>query len=714
MGIAMNLRRFLTMVSVMTLVAFSYGRLAVGQTWDGGSLTTNNWSDENNWGGIVPISGSTLTFAGNTRLNNNNNFGAGTEFSILFDSGAGAFTLAGNSIKLGNGFGGVGTIGFTGNPAAPITQTINLGIEVALTSTVTTRSNGNIAINGNVTGNGGLTKAGLGTLSLSGANSYLGTTTINGGTLQLGNGGTGGSLSTGSAISVGTGATFSVNQSDTVTQGTDFSGSSISGSGGFTQAGSGTTILTAGNTYAGATNVTGGTLQLGNGGTNGSLATASSINVEAGATFRVNQSDAVFQGTDFSGNAITGAGNFAQSGTGTTVLTAANTYSGATNITAGTLQLGNGGATGSLATSGTINIGSAGTLRISQNDTVTQGVDFSSSAITGAGGLEQAGSGTTVLTAANSYSGATNITAGALQLGNGGTSGSLATTGTINISSGATFIINQSDLVTQGVDFSSSAITGAGGFTQAGSGTTVLTAANTYTGDTTVLAGNLVINGSLTSAGMNVSTGATLSGDGAFFGDTTIDGTLTGSGTYNGNTMINGVHSPGNSPGLSTINGNLTYNAGSSVQWELINNTTSGRGVNFDAINVTGNLDFAGPTSFDMFFNISGSNVDWNDSFWGSDQSWHVYQVGGTTTGLANLSINTVNWVDGFGNLFDTVRPGSQFTFTQSGSDIFLEYGPTAVPEPGSIVLMSVAGLFGGGGVVRRYIRKRRKPASTT
>lgn len=707
----MNLRKLLTMVSMLTLVSFHYANLAIGQTWDGGA-DNDNWSKELNWGGIVPAPGSTLTFAGSTRLTNNNDFLAGTEFSILFDSGAGAFTLAGNSIKLGNGFGGAGSIGFTGNPAAPITQTINLGIEVALTSTVTTRANGNIAIGGNVTGIGGLTKAGQGTLSLAGTNSYLGATTISGGTLQLGNGGTGGTISTGSAISVGTGATFSVNQSDTVTQGTDFSGSAISGNGGFTQAGSGTTILNAANTYAGATNVTGGTLQLGNGGANGSLATSSTINVAAGATFRVNQNDAVFQGTDFSGSAITGAGNFTQAGTGTTVLTAANTYSGATNITAGTLQLGAGGASGSLSASGTINIGSAGTFRISQNDTVTQGVDFSGSAITGAGNLELAGTGVTVLTAANSYSGATNITSGALQLGNGGTTGSLATTGTINIASGATFVVNQSDLVTQGVDFSSSAISGLGGFTQAGTGTTVLTAANTYTGDTTVLAGNLVINGSLTSAVMNVSNGATLSGNGSFFGDSTIDGTLTGSGNYIGNTTVNGIHSPGNSPGLGQFTGNLTYNNGSSIQWELINNTTSGRGINFDAINVTGDLDFAGATSFDMFFNISGSNVDWTDGFWGTAQSWHVFQVGGITTGFSNLSINTVNWIDGLGNEIGTARPGAVFSLSQNGNDIYLEYGPPAVPEPSSIILMGVAGLFGGGGFVRRYLRKRKATAN--
>jgi len=154
------------------------------------------------------------------------------------------------------------------------------------TGTLAFTGNGNTTVTGAITQAGtsqALTKSGTGTLTLSGSSSYTGTTTINasGGTLQLGDGGTGGSLNTASAISVGTGATFAVNQSDTVTQGTDFSGAAITGAGGFTQAGSGTTVLTAANTYSGPTAVNAGTLQL-NGGA--SIATSSLTTVAGGAT----------------------------------------------------------------------------------------------------------------------------------------------------------------------------------------------------------------------------------------------------------------------------------------------------------------------------------------------------------------------------------------------------------------------------------------------
>ena len=113
-------------------------------------------------------------------------------------------------------------------------------------------------------GGAGLTKTGAGILVLTNANTYTGATTVSAGTLQLGNGGTGGSLNTGSAISIASGATFEVNQSDTVTQGTDFSGAAISGAGGFTKSGSGRTILNAANTYAGVTTISGGQIEIQN------------------------------------------------------------------------------------------------------------------------------------------------------------------------------------------------------------------------------------------------------------------------------------------------------------------------------------------------------------------------------------------------------------------------------------------------------------------
>ena len=103
----------------------------------------------------------------------------------------------------------------------------------------------------------------------------------------------------------------------------------------------GTWVLTGTNTYTGPTNVNGGILFIGNGGTTGSIQSIIA-NVAGGSTLGFNRSDAVsFAGT------IAGAGAVQQLGTGTTTLTGTNTYTGGTTISAGTLQLGSGGATGS-------------------------------------------------------------------------------------------------------------------------------------------------------------------------------------------------------------------------------------------------------------------------------------------------------------------------------------------------------------------------------
>ena len=118
-------------------------------------------------------------------------------------------------------------------------------------------------------------------------------------------------------------------------------------------------------------------------------------------------------------NTISGTGTLTQAGSGTTILTGANTYSGATTISAGTLQVGNAGTSGSLGT-GAVTDNSA--LVFNRTDSVTQ-----SGAISGTGMLTQAGTGTTILIGANTYTGSTAINAGALVLRND--SPSLSTSG---------------------------------------------------------------------------------------------------------------------------------------------------------------------------------------------------------------------------------------------------------------------------------------------
>jgi autotransporter-associated beta strand protein len=138
------------------------------------------------------------------------------------------------------------------------------------------------------------------------------------------------------------------------------------------------------------------------------------------------------------------------------------------------------------------------------------------------------------LTGANTNSGVTTINAGTLQLGIGGTSGSLGAGGVTN---NATLAFNRSDAFSV-----ANVISGTGVVQQIGNGTTTLTGANTYSGGTQALAGKLIV-GNGTSTGNNlgsgpltISSGAaveskTVYGMGGYTGTITNAGTLT-LGTY--------------------------------------------------------------------------------------------------------------------------------------------------------------------------------------
>ncbi len=80
------------------------------------------------------------------------------------------------------------------------------------------------------------------------------------------------------------------------------------------------------------------------------------------------------------GGVISGSGNLVQLGSGTVIITGANTYTGGTTISAGTLQVGNGSTTGSISGNVTDN----GTLAFDRSDSVTFG-----GVISGTGGLPQ-------------------------------------------------------------------------------------------------------------------------------------------------------------------------------------------------------------------------------------------------------------------------------------------------------------------------------------
>ncbi|MCE9630444.1 MAG: autotransporter-associated beta strand repeat-containing protein [Planctomycetia bacterium] len=299
-----------------------------------------------------------------------------------------------------------------------------------------TNSGSNSTFSGTIgtTGSTGtvFTKAGDGLLIITANNTYAGDTAINAGTLQVGNGGTAGSLGSGAIANSGA-LVFSRSDSVTVASG-------ISGTGSLTQSGSGSLILTGANTYSGTTTVSSGALQVGSGGTTGSLGTAAVVN---NASLVFNRSNSVSVG-----NPISGAGSLTQSGSGSLILTGTNTYSGTTTVSSGTLQVGNGGTIGSIGTGAITNNGA---LVFNRSDSVTV-----ASAISGAGSLEQRGAGSLILTGANTYSGTTTVSSGTLQVGNGGTTGSLGTNAIVN---NGNLVFNRS---TGSVAFPTAGIIGSG------------------------------------------------------------------------------------------------------------------------------------------------------------------------------------------------------------------------------------------------------------
>jgi fibronectin-binding autotransporter adhesin len=199
---------------------------------------------------------------------------------------------------------------------------------------------------------------------------------------------------------------------------------------------------------------------------------------------------------------LNGGEAMVKAGAGTLILDGTSAHVAGITINAGVLQVGAGGATGTL---GANNVANAGTLAFDRTGTLVV-----AGTITGTGDLRKDGAGTVVLTATNSLVGAAALRAGVLQLGSGGTSGSLLASG-FALDAGATLRFDRSD----DIDFNVP-LTGAVGAVveQAGAGRTRLTGANlAFAGDVRVTAGELdggVIDALSAARRLIVSSGATL------------------------------------------------------------------------------------------------------------------------------------------------------------------------------------------------------------
>ncbi|MCA9229189.1 MAG: autotransporter-associated beta strand repeat-containing protein [Planctomycetales bacterium] len=377
-------------------------------------------------------------------------------------------------------------------------------------------SNG-LTVSGDISG-ATLSKSGSGTLILTGNNTYSGTTSVTGGTLQIGNGGSTGSIV--ANLANGSGVTF--NRSGTLTY-----GGIISGSGPVAKQGSGTLILTGNSTSTGLATVSNGTLQIGNGGTTGSI--LGNIINNTGLSF--NRSDTLtYSGT------ISGSGSVSKLGAGTLILTGNSSSTGTKFVNSGTLQIGNGGTTGSILG----NIVNDAAVVFNRGSALTYSGDIS-----GLGALSKLGAGTLTLTGSNSYSGTTTINGGTLQIGSGGSAGSIAG----NVVNNTGLIFNRSnDLTYSGV------ISGGGPLTKLGGGTLTLTGNNTLVGTKTISGGVLQIGDG----------GVSGSIAGNLINDSNVSFNRSDSLLYTG--VITGVGSLTKlGAGTLTLTGNNSYSGGTSL-----------------------------------------------------------------------------------------------------------------------------------------------------
>ncbi|UMM09014.1 autotransporter-associated beta strand repeat-containing protein [Gluconobacter frateurii] len=425
-----------------------------------------------------------------------------------------------------------------------------------------------------ITGTGQLVKAGSATITLTTDNSYTGATVVREGVLQLGTGGKTGSIGKTSGIEL-----LDPSSNLTVYHSNDLTITSpITGAGSVFQKGSGNLTLSGINSYTGGTQVQAGTLT----GTTQSFGSGA-IGTASGTTLSLNQSTA-----GVLANTVSGDGQLVKQGSGNVTLAAANSYTGGTQVQAGTL-------TGTTQSFGNGAIGTASGTTLSLNQS-TDGVLVNT--VSGDGQLVKQGSGNVTLAAANSYTGGTQIQAGTLT----GTTQSFGN-GAIGATAGATLSLNQS---ADGV--LANTVSGDGQLVKQGSSNVTLGVINNYTGGTQVQAGTLrgttqsfgsgaIGTASGTTLSLNQSTDGVLanmvSGDGQLVTQGSGTVTLTGFNSYTGGTSIQMGTLAGSAQGFGT--GAVDAAAGTSL---LINsggtfhNSLVGEGrfvkVGQDALSYTG------------------------------------------------------------------------------------------------------------------------------
>jgi fibronectin-binding autotransporter adhesin len=697
-----------------------------GVDHDGTGITT--LTGLNTYSGTTTIlqgtlqAGSTTAFSSASAVNFTSN---GTLDLNGFNSTVASINATGPSlIKLGNG---TLTIG---NPASSTTYA------------------------GVISGPGSMAYGGN-SIILTGTNTYTGGTTITHGSVLVAGAGSGTgtgniAISPGAILDIGAGSTTGSVAAPTITDNGQvnfnrsdiptFSGN-INGTGTVTTNGGGVTLI-GDNTYTGGTNITTGTVSVGDGTTIGSRITGNVFDGSA-LVFAPASSD----NYTFSGG-ISGPGTVSFVGPGTITLSGANTYSGVTSVTGGNLA---DGAMNSFSAGSQMRVGSAGgSLSVNFNETVADlenggsggpvtiaasavltslgtayGGDFSGH-ISGAGGFTVA-AGIQGLNGNNSYAGGTTVSGtGELFVGSDtalGT-GTLTFAGTApemspdaNVTLANPIVLNavfdNDDGLSNNMTLTGP-ITGPSGITWCAPGTLTLTnPGNTFGGTLDMRLGTLVVGITGATGGgtiildsattMNVTTGAVVSNPLSFTGTAAV---LAGSGriaspvVVDSGVVVAPFSSPGGGPGNLTFSGGLTLASGGAINLSLFD-ATGAAGTGYSLITASGGLTVAAgadSVTLNLFSTDSSGNaanaIHFNPS---GSYSWTF----ATSSGLTGFVGNEFNIVTaGFSNGL----AGGSFSVSGSSTDLVLNFTP--VPEPSTWAMMA-SGLL----IVLPFALRRRRTA---
>jgi autotransporter-associated beta strand protein len=668
---ALNLGSGAVTLSAGRTVTTTAGNLSIGGVISGAYSITKVGAGTLTLSGADTFTGGTTLSAGQLNINNAKALGTGT-FTVsggtIDNTSGAAITDSNNNAQAWNG-----DFSFVGSSALNLgTGAVSLGANRGVTVSAGTLTEGGV-----ISGAYGITKAGAGALSLGGADSYSGTTSVNAGAVQLANSnalqnstvsvGVNGGLVFASGISNFTigGLSGSGNEvlSDTASSpvvlsvgnngSTNLYSGILSGAGGLKIL-TGTQTLSGANTFTGGVTLVSGQLNvnsataLGTGtfnlsggsidNTSGAGITESSGNAQiwngnftfvgsnvlnlgtGNVTLTGNRTITTTASSLIVGGVVAGGYGLTKSGSGTLVLAGADTYSGATSIGAGSIQLGNAAAvqnsTVSVGVSGGLTFGPgigsftlgglAGTGGLSLSDTgssavsITEGGNGSTTSysgiLSGSGSLNIVG-GVESLTAANTFSGGVTLSSGQLNINNASALG----TGTFNIAGGS--IDNSSGAAI--TESSNNAQVWAGNFTFIGSsalnlgiGGVTLSGARSVT----TSANNLTIGGSIAGG-----FGLTKAGSGTL--------TLSGNNTFNGGLNLSTGEINLNSPtalgsGLFTVSGGWIDNTSGEAITESNNNPQTWGGnfsfVGSNALNLgTGAVSLTSARSV----TVAGSNL---------------------------------------------------------------------------------------------------------